>query len=153
MDSDDNSEEWATEELPPFPSTNQLEQNQPTFVFDDSYWETKPVDLDQNRHDANSDAEGLEGHPMILVDFTVLSSGTIHCKFDAKSVNDPMAVKDLRSSIEKSYNKYASDAALLAERTVVPCGSSVWRPALQSLRMEKPGHYFCPIFPLVEDKT
>mmetsp|Transcript_20560 Transcript_20560/g.30910 ORF Transcript_20560/g.30910 Transcript_20560/m.30910 type:complete len:151 (+) Transcript_20560:130-582(+) len=147
MDSDDSSDEWATEELPPFPFSNQPEQTQPN--FDEAYWDVRQADTNQNKHDPNLDANEVEGYPIIIVDFTALSGGSIHCRFDAKSVNDPIAVKDLRSKIEKSYEKYASDASLLAERTVVPCGSSVWRPALKSIRIEKPGHYICPIFPKI----
>ena len=89
-----------------------------------------------------------EGTPMLLVDMTVLSNDKIHCKFDPNAVNDPVAVKTLRKSIESTYDRYAKDSKMLADRTVIPCGSSVWRPALQALRKEKPGHYFCPIFPM-----
>lgn len=90
---------------------------------------------------------GGDGEPMILVDMTELSQGVIHSKFDASSVNDHAAVKLLRLAIESDYASYAKNSSYLASGIVVPCGSSVWRPALVQLRRERPGHYFCPIFP------
>jgi hypothetical protein len=130
--------------------TGAFEASKEADVDDDDWFERKPVaeaeeDNDESRNVPKEQQN--EGEPMIIVDMTALSTGEIHSKFDANAVNDPAAVKKLRLTIERDYDKYAKDASLLADRTVTPCGSSVWRPALANLRKEKVGHYFCPIFP------
>ena len=85
---------------------------------------------------------------MIIVDMTILSYSAIHNKFDKMSVNDSKAASDLRRKNESKYDTYyAKDALLLADRAVIPCGTTVWRDALVYLRNETPGHYFAPIFP------
>ena len=149
MESDD-SDEWATEELPPLPDPTRPKTTTTdghiaaSSQDDDSYWDIQAADPPQKEAISESVEEGL---PMLLVDMTLLSGGAIHSKFDANAVNDPVAVKTLRQKIEQDYETYDSDASLLANRTVIPCGSTVWRPALVAMRKEKPGHYFCPIFP------
>lgn len=86
-----------------------------------------------------------EGGPMIIVDITRIDE-TVHSKFDRNSVNNAEAASSWRKKIESNYEAYAKDAMLLANATVIPCGSSVWREALVRLRDEREGHYFCPIF-------
>ena len=76
-----------------------------------------------------------------------LSLSEIHCRFDPNSVNDVVAVKVLRQQIENQYHVYSKNMDYISERVVIPCGSSVYRPALIELRQERPGHYFYPIFP------
>ncbi|KAL3893916.1 MAG: hypothetical protein SGARI_007902 [Bacillariaceae sp.] len=83
---------------------------------------------------------------MIIVDLTQIDAN-IHSKFDRNSVSDSAAASALRKKIEGDYDKYAKDATLITEGTVIPCGSSVWRGALMRLRDERQGHYFAPIFP------
>jgi hypothetical protein len=154
MDSDD-SDEWATDELPPIPtptSATSKEQgsDEQQQADDESYWEIQPTPIPIEKAPAAtkpSRENENEGQPMLLVDMTELSKGSIHSKFDANAVNDPVAVKALRVSIEKNYQAYVSNTTLVANRTVIPCGSTVWRPALVQMRQEKPGHYFGPIFP------
>lgn len=162
-DNDDDSDEWAVDDLP-LPAIAAVEKvgrrqgaDDPD---DDEGWECKlpsPVTAEQVTKASNKTANSEEvepqgdggGNPMIIVDMTQLSKGAIHSKFDANAVNDPVAVKKMRLKIEKEYNaSYTkNNADLLADGTIIPCGSSVWRPALERLRRERPGHYFCPIFP------
>lgn len=153
MDSDDDSDDWATEDLPPLPKASGASSSDARGVAaedaeDDMYWEveknTQPPTGAEDHQPPKKEQEE-EGHPMLLVDMTILSNGEIHSKFDPNAVNDPVAVKKLRNEID--FATYASDATLLANRTVVPCGSTVWRAALVSLRKETSGHYWCPIFP------
>jgi hypothetical protein len=98
------------------------------------------------------DDDNQGGYPMLLVNLTRLSDGVIHSKFDVNSVNDPAAVKEWRRTVERNFDTYASDASMLVNRIVIPCGSTVWRTALQNLRREEPGIYYCPIFPPVSPK-
>jgi len=130
-------------------------QEEDTAAADSSYWEdshltilTQMVQDDETtqQHKSSSN-QGNEGEPMILVDMTILSNSVIHNKFDKMSVNDSKAASDLRRKIESKYDTYASDALLLADRAVIPCGTTVWRDALVCLRNETPGHYFSPICP------
>ena len=86
------------------------------------------------------------GNPMILIDLTRLDPD-IHNKFDKYGVNDSASASSLRKKIESQYEQYSKDARLLADGTVIPCSTSVWRGAIQRMRDERPGHYFAPIFP------
>ena len=83
---------------------------------------------------------------MIIVDITQIDIN-IHSKFDRNSVNDSAAASAMRKKIDSDYEKYSRNSKLVAEGTIIPCGSSVWRDALVRLRDERPGHYFAPIFP------
>lgn len=157
----DDSDEWAIEELPPVSISSHVKSSSqkevdsgtiPSTLHDDAYWNVATTSSSsglEQPNDGGSDSIHTqdEGHPMLLVDMTVLSQGAIHSKFDANSVNDPSAVRTWRRTIEQEYAVYASDASLIGNRTVIPCGSTVWRHALVTLRKESPGHYFCPIFP------
>lgn len=159
MSDTEDSDDWATDELPEFPNSNSNTQQPADHKppqADDEGWARKlppPVAVVMESIAAIPDDQSVnQGEPMIIVDMTALTEGDhslpeIHSKFDANSVNDPAAVKKLRMAIEEKYEKYAKNADLIAVRTVIPCGSTVWRPALASLRLERPGHYFCPIFP------
>ena len=153
---DDDSYEWATGDLPPIPvrRKNDADDKESSNINDDGddkdwFSDIKPVIRHQAQDTSKKEEESSseEGHPMILVNLTFLSDGAIHSKFDANSVNDPEAVKQWRRKIEANYHNYANRAELLANRTIIPCGSSVWRPALVTLRNEGKGHYYCPIFP------
>ena len=86
------------------------------------------------------------GNPMILIDLTRLDPD-IHNKFDKNWVSDSAAASSLRKKIESQFEQYSKDARLLADGTVVPCSTSVWRGAIQRMRDERSGHYFAPIFP------
>ena len=157
MSESDNSDDWATDDLPDLPvatkvvpTTTGADQQQMNDCDDDGWARKLPP---SPVVDASTEQQQEEGEPMIIVDLTALSQADkslpeIHSKFDANSVNDPDAVKKLRVAIETNYERYARNADWLADRTVIPCGSTVWRPALARLRQERPGHYFCPIFPL-----
>jgi hypothetical protein len=104
---------------------------------------------DNNTVGEQDEEAATTGEPMIIVDMTMLDP-SIHNRFDQNSVNDPEKASQLRKQIESSYasyEKYAKNAELLANGTVIPCGSSVYRPALIQLRRAKPGHYYCAIFP------
>ena len=81
------------------------------------------------------------------MNFTKLSGGAIHNKFDPNACNDPVAKSALAKRIIADYEKYASDAELLAAGDVRPCGSSCWRAALAELRAERPGQFYAPVFP------
>jgi hypothetical protein len=151
MDESDDSDEWATEELPPLTHSTTVAADAPKSVVEDvdnEVWESQLTSSEPEAK-GGADAElavSEEPKTMIIVDMTMLSDNEIHSKFDANSVNDPVAVKRLRVNIESDYETYARSAHFLADGTVIPCGSSVWRSALARLRQERPGHYFCPIF-------
>lgn len=170
----DDSDEWAVDELPIIvgktvsKDDNDNNGSAPSIMSqafynsnnDESVWEEKlplplsscvssttPINTGEVVTPVQKD-EDNEGFPMILVDMTQLSNGDIHNRFDANAVNDPVAVKKLRLTIENEYYvNYYKDSNLIANGTIIVCGSSVWRPALEQLRKERVGHYFCPIFP------
>ena len=89
----------------------------------------------------------VDDKPLILVNFTKLSNGKIHNKFDPNACNDPEAKSALAKQIVADYDRYASDAALLASGDVRASGTSCWRAALAELRKERPGQFFAPVFP------
>jgi hypothetical protein len=149
----DGSDEWGMEELnlpAPKEKISHVEE-------EEEYWrataKSQPLDIEattKNNADkdpAPANKNGDDDRPMILVDMTQLTGEQIHNKFDRNSVNDVEAASTLRKKLEKEYAKYAKDATLLGDGTVIPCGMSVWRGALTRLRDERPGHYFAPIFP------
>jgi hypothetical protein len=160
VDQDSSDEdEWGLEELPlPTRSGNTagLDGNDNNEKVDDSYWQQeaqeKKPQVKSSLPEPSSVEENVEkedggGEPMILVDMTALSEGAIHSKFDRNSVNDSVAASSLRRKIEEGYLAYAKNGSLVADGTVIPCGTSVWREALVQLRDERAGHYFAPIFP------
>jgi hypothetical protein len=158
QDSSDE-DEWGLEELPlPTPSGNTagLNGTDNNEKVDDSYWEQEAQEekpqVNPSLPKPSSGEERVEkedggGEPMILVDMTALSEGVIHSKFDRNSVNDSVAASNLRRKIEEDYTTYAKNGSLVADGTVIPCGTTVWREALVQLRDERAGHYFAPIFP------
>jgi hypothetical protein len=106
--------------------------------------------------------EITDTRPLILVNFTALSDGKIHNRDDAcvfrapygrgdarcrHACNDAVAKSQLSKKIEKSYALYEANSALIAAGFIRPCGASVWREALTSLRAEQPGQYWCPVWP------
>ena len=147
---DSDSDEWGTEELviPLGRTTNVPETNTDTYEDDD--WEIKlekkKKPIIESEKDNISSQGGHTGELMVIVDITKLD-GNIHSKFDRNSVNDAAAASTMRKRIEDDFSTYAKDSNLLSDGTVIPCGSTVWRDALVRLRNERPGHYFCPIFP------
>ena len=163
-ESDNDSDDWAKDDLPELPlpvvlnSSKALatDQNAANGDDDDDGWEQKLVlhptnekIIENDRTDDNTSNNA--GEPMILVDMTILSQllslPEIHCKFDPNAVNDVIAVKALRQQIERDYDTFRKNMDYISERIIIPCGSSVYRPALIELRKERPGHYFYPIFP------
>ena len=89
----------------------------------------------------------VDDKPLILVNFTALSGGKIHNKFDPNACNDPEAKSALAKQIAADYERYASDAALIASGDVRASGTSCWRAALAELRVSRPGQFFAPVFP------
>ena len=89
----------------------------------------------------------VDDKPLILVNFTKLSNGKIHNKFDPNACNDPEAKSALAKQVSADYQRYASDAALIASGDVRASGTSCWRAALAELRKERPGEFFAPVFP------
>ena len=151
--SDNDSDEWGQEELIiPSVATAAVVSAYDSAANDENYWNvapqqttktSKPVPNKSAQDDrSNSDND----QPLLLVDVTQLDD-TVHCRFDAHSVNDVAAASAWRRKIEADYDDYARNADLVATGTVVPCGAGVWRVALQKLRSERAGHYWCPIFP------
>lgn len=154
-DSDD-SDEWGMEELV-LPAATKAAQDDDASSKDkekcsEDFWAQEPVQESESKTVASSKTkpkeETKDDRPMIIVDMTLMTKETIHSKFDRNSVNDAEAASALRKQIEQDYERYAKDATLLGDGTVIPCGMSVWRGALSRLRDERPGHYFAPIFPL-----
>ena len=96
---------------------------------------------------APAPASVVDDKPLILVNFTVLSGGKIHNKFDPNACNDPEAKSALAKQISADYDRYASDAELIASGDVRASGTSCWRAALAELRVSRPGQFFAPVFP------
>jgi hypothetical protein len=148
-DEDSDSDEWGMEELDIPSKLNQAEADKDVGDAkagdDEDYWkvESKAVLVPEPQKEA---PPVKAGEPMIIVDITQINPD-IHSKFDRNSVNDAEASSAMRKKIESNYEQYAKNSKLLADGTVVPCGSSVWRGALVRLRDERSGHYFVPIFP------
>lgn len=84
---------------------------------------------------------------LILIDLTSLSKGAIHNKFDRHSVNDLDAKRKMCLEISSNYDKYFNNSELIMNQTVRHCSENVWKDALESLRSEYKGHYWCPFFP------
>lgn len=150
----DSSDDWATEELviPTKNATNSTgavgeEGNADDNGGNDEDWAVK-IDKPKPAAESTTTLEETtkSSEPMIIVDITQINEN-IHSKFDRNSVNDATGASALRKQIETQYEEYSKNTALVADRTVIPCGSSVWRQALVKLRDERPGHYFVPIFP------
>ena len=89
----------------------------------------------------------VDDKPLILVNFTKLSNGAIHNRFDPNACNDPEAKSALAKQISADYERYAKDAALIASGDVRASGTSCWRAALAELRVSRPGQFFAPVFP------
>ena len=89
----------------------------------------------------------VDAKPLILVNFTKLSNGAIHNRFDPNACNDPEAKSALAKQIVADYERYAKDAELIASGDVRASGTSCWRNALAELRKERPGQFFAPVFP------
>ena len=96
---------------------------------------------------APAPAPAVDDKPLILVNFTALSGGKIHNKFDPNACNDPEAKSALAKEIAADYERYASDVTLIASGDVRASGSSCWRAALAELRVSRPGQFFAPVFP------
>jgi hypothetical protein len=84
--------------------------------------------------------------PMMLVDFTLLSGGTVHNKFDKNAVNDIDLKKKFTQEITRTITDEVKKAELVGSGVLHPCSTSVWKEALVTLRDANPGHYFGPIF-------
>jgi hypothetical protein len=151
-DDSDGSDEWGMEELDIKEVDGTFPQN-PSEIDtnlqddDEAYWEME-LKKDKEEPPKNEPLKKLEipSQPMIIVDLTKMDPN-VHSKHDRNSVNDAEAASTLRKTIEADYSTYAKDASRIADGTVLPCASSVWRDALVRLRDERPGHYFVPIFP------
>jgi hypothetical protein len=103
-DDSDDSDEWATEELT-FATSNETAARkeedhrpgawQPKDEVDETDWQAPIPVSPQVQIDSDPNNQSNPGESMILVDMTALTEldtrfGTsIHCRFDAHSVNDP----------------------------------------------------------------
>ena len=65
---------------------------------------------------------------------------------DPNSCNDPDAKRELAKRVEREFERYKTDAALLAAGTVRVCEGMSWRGEVARLRAEVPGHFFAPVF-------
>ena len=90
--------------------------------------------------------------PLLLIDFTTLSSGAVHNKFDINGVNDPDKKKEMTTMCTTNFVFYRDNVEMIENGIVRSCGQSVWRDALAELRRENPGHFWAPIFPPKELK-
>lgn len=154
-DSDEDEDEWGTHELIIDRSdltSKCLVGDGMDVCNDDAYWNS---DIQEAKEDDDKNTEKTgrketmlqvnEGKPMFILDVTKMNPN-IHSKYDRNSVNDPESSSKIRRNVEKEFEKYANDAALLANGTIIPCGSTVWKGALSRMRDERKGHYFLPIF-------
>eukprot|EP00540_Astrosyne_radiata_P018941 CAMPEP_0116825310 /NCGR_PEP_ID=MMETSP0418-20121206/1894_1 /TAXON_ID=1158023 /ORGANISM="Astrosyne radiata, Strain 13vi08-1A" /LENGTH=155 /DNA_ID=CAMNT_0004453803 /DNA_START=825 /DNA_END=1292 /DNA_ORIENTATION=+ len=139
--------DWETEDLPPLPSpksTRNTIPKDPKGDDDDEYWkhtETQQLQAPTTMTKATAaKADSDTTRPLLLINLTALDSSMT-------PDSDPTVVSSWRKKLEKEYDAYAHDTQLLASNTVIPCGSSVWRTALASLRKENPHNVYCPIFP------
>jgi hypothetical protein len=89
----------------------------------------------------------LDQPPLLLIDFTTLSSGAVHNRYDVNGVNDPDQKKEMTKMCTENFVSYRDNVDLIQSGTVRSCGQSVWLDALAELRREYPGHFWAPIFP------
>ena len=155
----DDSDEWAQNDLPELPVYEGVkradgQRHTSAAPDDDDDWVSKLPPACSTTEQASAETASEQNdlreegsYSMILVDLTQLSNEAIHSKFDVHAVNDPEAVRAWRQKLERDYEATRTNASWIANGIVVPCGSLVWRPALERLRRERPGHYFCPIVP------
>ena len=136
-DAADDDDAWAVNELP-------ADTASPAPVPDDGGDWTSAVAAPAP---APAPATAVDDKPLILVNFTKLSNGAIHNKFDPNACNDPEAKSALAKQVSADYERYAKDAALLASGDVRASGTSCWRAALAELRVSRPGQFFAPVFP------
>ena len=136
-DAADDEDAWEVNELP-------ADTASPAPVPDDGGDWTSAVAAPAP---APAPATAVDDKPLILVNFTKLSNGAIHNKFDPNACNDPEAKSALAKQVSADYERYAKDAALLASGDVRASGTSCWRAALAELRKERPGQFFAPVFP------
>lgn len=168
-DNDSDSDEWGMAELviPPKRegTTDDGDDDAGDFAAsqpddDDGEWQTPLQASNDTKKDtqqlksataasdslSSSSSPPLSSQPIIIVDLTQIDPN-IHSKFDRNGVSDPTKASALRKKVEAEYDEYSKNTSFLADGTVIPCGNSVWRDALVRLRDERPGHYFCPVFP------
>ena len=136
-DAADDEDAWEVNELP-------ADTASPAPVPDDGGDWTSAVAAPAP---APAPATAVDDKPLILVNFTKLSNGAIHNKFDPNACNDPEAKSALAKQVSADYERYAKDAALLASGDVRASGTSCWRAALAELRVSRPGQFFAPVFP------
>lgn len=150
-DSDNDSDGWGMEELV-IKDAGPLQQKEVSSQAgvesdDEEYWKDEIKKKEEQPTENKAPAkQQTSSQAMIIVDITQIKPD-IHSRYDRNSVNDPEAASALRKSIESDYIVFSKDACMIADGTVIPCGSSVWRDALVNLRDERPGHYFVPVFP------
>lgn len=150
--SDSDSDDWGREELVIVSNSKLVDGDDNDIRNDgdggDDYWEEEKTEMEKPKVEQRQQQSGInneEGESMIIVDLTQINAD-VHSKFDRNSVNDPETASALRKNIEDNYQQHALSSELLANSTVIPCGSTVWRDALIQLRTERPGHYFVPVF-------
>jgi len=155
-DDDDDDDDWDTvgDDLPEPPAAaDSVQQDPDTTAPDDNDeegWETPLVTETGAATALSNPSKPTDDKDtnMFLVDLTQLSKGEIHNRNDVHSVNDPDAVHTWRKRLQEApLSDYAQNPDYLADATVIPCSSGVWKAALPTLRKERPGHYIIPIFP------
>ena len=77
--------------------------------------------------DSISGGGGSSRGGLIVVDFTALSEGAIHNRFDKNAVNDVDSKRTLQKKIEADYEKYSKDAAMLLAGTVRVTSDADWK--------------------------
>ena len=99
-----------------------------------------PKHKSNHPNDHNVDDDDDDDRPILLVNLTRLDA--------TLDPHDTDAVSAWRKRITTNHAEYAKNATWLADRTVIPCGKSVWRDALMKVRREGPSNVWSPIFPL-----
>lgn len=76
----------------------------------------------------------------------LLVKGALHNKHDKFACNDTDAKSRLSKEIAGDFDGYMSNEELIARGVVHVSNNRDWKDLLSTLRDERQGHFFCPVF-------